>query len=132
MYKLLIFLFLKSILLMRLCWPRSDACRLLYSMLLCWQGFFKGSLSNCLRFGPTCINVFYINQSNCFLVNSFSDVFACVQNTAGQLRNRKSGSSGRAKETEKGESITFADVAGVDEAKEELEEIVVSKTLLIY
>ncbi|WOG87407.1 hypothetical protein DCAR_0206631 [Daucus carota subsp. sativus] len=44
--------------------------------------------------------------------------------TAGQLRNRKSGSSRGAKETEPGESITFADVAGVDEAKEELEEIV--------
>ncbi|THG21792.1 hypothetical protein TEA_023189 [Camellia sinensis var. sinensis] len=44
--------------------------------------------------------------------------------TAGQLRNRKSGTSGGAKVSEQGESITFADVAGVDEAKEELEEIV--------
>lgn len=33
------------------------------------------------------------------------------------------------KSSEKGETITFADVAGVDEAKEELEEIVVSWTL---
>lgn len=46
------------------------------------------------------------------------------QNTAGQLRNRKSASSGGAKVSEQGETITFADVAGVDEAKEELEEIV--------
>ncbi|KAI7983005.1 hypothetical protein LOK49_LG15G02354 [Camellia lanceoleosa] len=44
--------------------------------------------------------------------------------TAGQLRNRKSGTSGGAKVSEQGESITFGDVAGVDEAKEELEEIV--------
>ncbi|KAM7527691.1 hypothetical protein LguiB_031101 [Lonicera macranthoides] len=46
------------------------------------------------------------------------------QHTAGQLRNRKSGGSGGAKVAELGETITFADVAGVDEAKEELEEIV--------
>ncbi|KAK1394270.1 putative Cell division protein ftsH [Heracleum sosnowskyi] len=50
--------------------------------------------------------------------------FSWSQHTTGQLRNRKSGSSSVAKETEHGESITFADVAGVDEAKEELEEIV--------
>ncbi|XVF68932.1 hypothetical protein PTKIN_Ptkin11bG0040900 [Pterospermum kingtungense] len=43
------------------------------------------------------------------------------QHTAGQIRNRKSGGS---KVSEQGETITFADVAGVDEAKEELEEIV--------
>lgn len=46
------------------------------------------------------------------------------QSTAGQLRNRKSGGSGGPKVSELGETITFADVAGVDEAKEELEEIV--------
>ncbi|XP_009758156.1 ATP-dependent zinc metalloprotease FTSH 9, chloroplastic-like [Nicotiana sylvestris] len=46
------------------------------------------------------------------------------QSTAGQLRNRKSGGSGGAKVSELGETITFSDVAGVDEAKEELEEIV--------
>ncbi|XVF05373.1 hypothetical protein REPUB_Repub05bG0166400 [Reevesia pubescens] len=46
------------------------------------------------------------------------------QHTAGQIRNRKSRGSGGSKVTEQGETITFADVAGVDEAKEELEEIV--------
>ncbi|XP_057772432.1 ATP-dependent zinc metalloprotease FTSH 7, chloroplastic-like [Salvia miltiorrhiza] len=46
------------------------------------------------------------------------------QHTPGQLRNRKSGNSAGAKVSEQGETITFADVAGVDEAKEELEEIV--------
>ncbi|XP_058757045.1 ATP-dependent zinc metalloprotease FTSH 9, chloroplastic-like [Vicia villosa] len=45
------------------------------------------------------------------------------QHTAGQIRNRKSGSS-RRKSSERGETVTFADIAGVDEAKEELEEIV--------
>ncbi|XWS71600.1 hypothetical protein CRYUN_Cryun03dG0151800 [Craigia yunnanensis] len=43
------------------------------------------------------------------------------QHTAGQIRKHKSGGS---KVSEQGEAITFADVAGVDEAKEELEEIV--------
>ncbi|XP_022964788.1 ATP-dependent zinc metalloprotease FTSH 9, chloroplastic-like isoform X2 [Cucurbita moschata] len=46
------------------------------------------------------------------------------QHTAGQIRNRKSRGSGGSKISEQVESITFADVAGVDEAKEELEEIV--------
>ncbi|KAK7300969.1 hypothetical protein RJT34_11823 [Clitoria ternatea] len=46
------------------------------------------------------------------------------QHTAGQIRNRKSGISAGTKSSEQGETITFADVAGVDEAKEELEEIV--------
>ncbi|KAJ7964138.1 ATP-dependent zinc metalloprotease ftsh chloroplastic-like [Quillaja saponaria] len=46
------------------------------------------------------------------------------QHTAGQIRNRKSGASAGGKVSEQGEIITFADVAGVDEAKEELEEIV--------
>lgn len=44
--------------------------------------------------------------------------------TAGQLRTRKSGGSGGSQVSEQGENVTFADVAGVDEAKEELEEIV--------
>ncbi|GFZ01630.1 FTSH protease 9 [Actinidia rufa] len=44
--------------------------------------------------------------------------------STGQLRKRRSGNPGGAKASEQGESITFADVAGVDEAKEELEEIV--------
>lgn len=51
------------------------------------------------------------------------------QKTVGQIRNRKSGASDGTKSSEKGETITFADVAGIDEAKEELEEIVVSWTL---
>ncbi|KAI3772247.1 hypothetical protein L6452_03429 [Arctium lappa] len=46
------------------------------------------------------------------------------QHSAGQLRNRKSSGSGGSKVSEQGEAITFSDVAGVDEAKEELEEIV--------
>ncbi|KAM1115399.1 hypothetical protein TB2_038474 [Malus domestica] len=47
-----------------------------------------------------------------------------TQQTAGQIRNRESGGSAGAKASEQGEAITFADVAGVDEAKAELEEIV--------
>lgn len=46
------------------------------------------------------------------------------QNTLGQLRNRKSSGSGGSKVNEQGEVVMFSDVAGVDEAKEELEEIV--------
>ncbi|KAI4305217.1 hypothetical protein L6164_028598 [Bauhinia variegata] len=41
-----------------------------------------------------------------------------------QVRSRKSGTLTGAKSPEQVETITFADVAGVDEAKEELEEIV--------
>ena len=52
-----------------------------------------------------------------------------VQHSTGQLRKRKSGNPGGAKASEQGESITFADVAGVDEAKEELEEIVVCQAV---
>ncbi|KAL3620096.1 ATP-dependent zinc metalloprotease FTSH 9, chloroplastic [Castilleja foliolosa] len=47
-----------------------------------------------------------------------------TQNTPGQLRNRKSGNSGRATVSEQSDIIMFSDVAGVDEAKEELEDIV--------
>nr|BAD25581.1 cell division protein FtsH3-like [Oryza sativa Japonica Group] len=46
------------------------------------------------------------------------------QHSAGQLRNRKNSNSGGAKVSESTDIVTFADVAGVDEAKEELEEIV--------
>ncbi|CAN0854722.1 ATP-dependent zinc metalloprotease FTSH 7, chloroplastic [Linum grandiflorum] len=46
------------------------------------------------------------------------------QLSAGQIRNRKSGGSGGSKVADEEDTITFADVAGVDEAKEELEEIV--------
>jgi cell division protease FtsH len=48
-----------------------------------------------------------------------------TQNSAGQLRNRKNSNSGGTKVSESTDIVTFADVAGVDEAKEELEEIVV-------
>ncbi|GLJ42199.1 hypothetical protein SUGI_0873700 [Cryptomeria japonica] len=41
-----------------------------------------------------------------------------------QLRSRKARGSGSSKTGENGDAVTFADVAGVDEAKEELEEIV--------
>jgi cell division protease FtsH len=47
------------------------------------------------------------------------------QQSTGQLRNRKNSSSGGEKVSESADIVTFADVAGVDEAKEELEEIVV-------
>jgi cell division protease FtsH len=53
-------------------------------------------------------------------------IHSCVQHTTGQIRNRKPGGTSGVKASEQGEMITFADVAGVDEAKEELEEIVVS------
>jgi cell division protease FtsH len=53
------------------------------------------------------------------------DLCKVVQHKAGQIRTRKSGGSGGSKDSEQGETITFADVAGIDEAKEELEEIVV-------
>uniref|UniRef100_A0A6M2F189 AAA+ ATPase domain-containing protein n=1 Tax=Populus davidiana TaxID=266767 RepID=A0A6M2F189_9ROSI len=56
------------------------------------------------------------------LLHRFPVTFS--QHKAGQIRNRKSGGSGGSKVSEQGETITFADVAGVDEAKEELEEIV--------
>ncbi|AQK73143.1 ATP-dependent zinc metalloprotease FTSH 7 chloroplastic [Zea mays] len=46
------------------------------------------------------------------------------QQSPGQLRNRKNSNSGGAKVSESSDIVTFADVAGVDEAKEELEEIV--------
>lgn len=46
------------------------------------------------------------------------------QHSAGQLRNRKNSNSGGTKVSESTDIVTFADVAGVDEAKEELEEIV--------
>jgi len=57
----------------------------------------------------------------------FEELNCYVQHSAGQIRNRKSGTSAGTKSSEQGtsETITFADVAGVDEAKEELEEIVV-------
>ncbi|EMS68957.1 ATP-dependent zinc metalloprotease FTSH 7, chloroplastic [Triticum urartu] len=46
------------------------------------------------------------------------------QQSTGQLRNRKNLNSGGAKVSETADIVTFADVAGGDEGKEELEEIV--------
>lgn len=46
------------------------------------------------------------------------------------MRNRKAGISGGTKTSDQSEVVTFADVAGVDEAKEELEEIVVRSTIV--
>lgn len=56
------------------------------------------------------------------LLHRFPVAFS--QHAAGQLRSRKAGSAGGAKVPDHGEVVTFSDVAGVDEAKEELEEIV--------
>ncbi|KAJ6750714.1 hypothetical protein OIU85_001272 [Salix viminalis] len=56
------------------------------------------------------------------LLHRFPVTFS--QRTAGQIRNRKSRGSRGSKASEQDETITFADVAGIDEAKEELEEIV--------
>lgn len=53
-----------------------------------------------------------------------------TQSTTGQLKTRKTGGSDGGKVSGGGETITFADVAGVDEAKEELEEIVVGFSFL--
>nr|QKY65073.1 chloroplast ATP-dependent zinc metalloprotease FTSH7/9 [Passiflora biflora] len=46
------------------------------------------------------------------------------QHPAGRIGSHKSGNSRGSKVSGQGETITFADIAGVDEAKEELEEIV--------
>ncbi|GAB2234976.1 hypothetical protein Drorol1_Dr00004252 [Drosera rotundifolia] len=59
-----------------------------------------------------------------FLVGLIQKLEVSFFPQTGQLRNRKSGSSRGAKVPEQEEMVTFADVAGVDEAKEELEEIV--------
>jgi cell division protease FtsH len=48
-----------------------------------------------------------------------------LQHTTGQMRKGKNSGSGGSKMSEQTDLVTFADVAGVDEAKEELEEIVV-------
>ncbi|XP_042510161.1 ATP-dependent zinc metalloprotease FTSH 7, chloroplastic isoform X2 [Macadamia integrifolia] len=72
-------------------------------------------------FNPALVAVFYVAVL-AGLLNGFPVSFS--QHTAGQLRSRKPGGSGGVKVSEQGEIVTFADVAGVDEAKEELEEIV--------
>ncbi|CAL9187919.1 unnamed protein product [Musa hybrid cultivar] len=67
------------------------------------------------------ITLFYI----ALLVGAFNNFrVSFSQHTAGQLRSRKTSSPGSAKAPEHADVVTFDDVAGVDEAKEELEEIV--------
>lgn len=56
------------------------------------------------------------------LLNRFPLKFS--QRSPGRMRNNKGRGSGSSRTGENGDIITFADVAGVDEAKEELEEIV--------
>jgi len=56
------------------------------------------------------------------LLNRFPLKFS--QRSPGRLRNNKARGSGSSRTGENGDIITFSDVAGVDEAKEELEEIV--------
>lgn len=67
----------------------------------------------------------FINSSGIVLL--YVGLLACLstrsQQSAGWMRIGKR-SSERSREKAKGESTTFADVAGVDEAKEELEEVV--------
>ncbi|KAL8144015.1 hypothetical protein V2J09_017047 [Rumex salicifolius] len=72
-------------------------------------------------FNSTLIALFYVAVL-AGLLNRLP--FSFSQQTAGQLRNRKSGNSAGDEVSEQGEAVSFADVAGVDEAKEELEEIV--------
>ncbi|KAK2376384.1 ATP-dependent zinc metalloprotease FTSH 9, chloroplastic [Trifolium repens] len=72
-------------------------------------------------FHPALIAMFYVALL-ALLLRRFPLNFS--PNTPGQIGIRRSGTSAGTKSSEKGESITFADVAGVDEAKEELEEIV--------
>ncbi|GAV74470.1 AAA domain-containing protein/Peptidase_M41 domain-containing protein/FtsH_ext domain-containing protein [Cephalotus follicularis] len=72
-------------------------------------------------FNSAWIALFYV-AALAGLLHRFPVTFS--QHPAGQIRNRKSGGSSGSKVSENGETITFADVAGVDEAKEELEEIV--------
>lgn len=70
-----------------------------------------------------------------YIFNRYNIVSCVYQHSAGQLRNRKNSNSGGAKVSESTDIVTFADVAGVDEAKEELEEIVVCvlcSMLLVY
>ncbi|MED6151091.1 ATP-dependent zinc metalloprotease FTSH 9, chloroplastic [Stylosanthes scabra] len=84
---------------------------------------YEKMLENHVEFGsPDKRSGGFFNSALVRLLHRFPVSFS--QHTAGQIRNRKSGTSTGTKSSEQGESITFADVAGVDEAKEELEEIV--------
>ncbi|GFZ19605.1 FTSH protease 7 [Actinidia rufa] len=70
------------------------------------------------------LSAVYIVPIALFYVAALVGLLHRFPHSTGQLRKRKSGNPGGAKASEQGEAITFADVAGVDEAKEELEEIV--------
>lgn len=71
-------------------------------------------------FNSMLITLFYIG----LLVGFLRRFPISFSQTTGQLRSRKASGSGGTKPSEHADAITFADVAGVDEAKEELEEIV--------
>ncbi|KAE8666723.1 ATP-dependent zinc metalloprotease FTSH 7 [Hibiscus syriacus] len=75
------------------------------------SGFFNSAL----------IALFYV-AALAGLLHQFPVSYS--QHTAGQIRNRKAGGPRISKVPEQGEIVTFSDVAGIDEAKEELEEIV--------
>lgn len=63
-----------------------------------------------------------------FIIISDNSLALCMwQRSTGRLRGRKGLLSGGGKDRDGGGPVMFADVAGVDEAKEELEEIVVHK-----
>jgi cell division protease FtsH len=88
--------------------------------------FRCGTLSSVVPFG---LNYPYIFQVALIYVVLIAVVLQRLpisfsQHSAGQLRNRKNSNSSGAKVSESTDIVTFADVAGVDEAKEELEEIV--------
>ncbi|KAG6678101.1 hypothetical protein I3842_14G063800 [Carya illinoinensis] len=88
---------------------------------------YEKMLENAVEFGsPDKRSGGFLNSAliAMFYVAVLAGLLHRFPSSAGQIRNRKSGGSGGAKASEQGEIITFADVAGVDEAKEELEEIV--------
>ncbi|KAG7946815.1 hypothetical protein I3843_14G062400 [Carya illinoinensis] len=88
---------------------------------------YEKMLENAVEFGsPDKRSGGFLNSAliAMFYVAVLAGLLHRFPSSAGQIRNRKSGGSSGAKASEQGEIITFADVAGVDEAKEELEEIV--------
>ena len=85
-----------------------------------------------LSFSMVCIFIVLLCLCLDFFLFPKKAMYVRTQSTTGQLKTRKTGGSDGGKVSGGGETITFADVAGVDEAKEELEEIVVGfRTLKI-